>query len=105
MDFNQLVTSIKDIHHVLRQQSFRARNIGLAFRQFYGVYPEIVGTLSPLLLPKDYSLMECLSYSHLELLTSIEDEIKLRFYEVECIRGTGRPEGPYTRIFFNNLII
>jgi hypothetical protein len=95
MDFEQLVTSIKDIHHVLRQQSFRAINIGLALRnwiigcyiseyelngsdstvygdkvfaelaknlknvsncnkrqlyrylQFYRVYPEIVGTLSP----------------------------------------------------------
>jgi predicted nuclease of restriction endonuclease-like (RecB) superfamily len=155
MDFKQLVTSIKDIHHALRQQSLRAINIGLALRnwiigcyiseyelngsdraiygdrvfdelaknlkgisncnkrqlyrylQFYRVYPEIVGTvspqfkkylpktssskkagtLSPLLLPEGYSLIECLSYSHLELLTNMEDEIKRCFYEVECIRG------------------
>jgi hypothetical protein len=155
MDFKQLVISIKDIHHVLRQQSLRAITIGLAIRnwiigcyvseyelngsdraiygdsvfgelaknlkgisncnkrqlyrylQFYRVYPEIVGTLSPqfkkylpktssskkvgtlspLLLPEGYSLIECLSYSHFELLTNMENEIKRRFYEVECIRG------------------
>ena len=32
-------------------------------------------------------LMERLSYTHLELLTRIEDPLKRAFYEIECIRG------------------
>jgi predicted nuclease of restriction endonuclease-like (RecB) superfamily len=46
-----------------------------------------VGTASPLSEPKGYSVMERLSYSHIELLVEIEDETKRLFYEVECIRG------------------
>jgi predicted nuclease of restriction endonuclease-like (RecB) superfamily len=155
MDFSQLVTSIKDIHNSLKQQSLKAINRGLVLRnwiigryiaeyelsgadraaygdkildelaknlkgvsncnkrqlyrylQFYRVYPEIVGTLSPQFkkyLPKNrpqkklsapspqlpikgYSVIEALSYSHLELLTKIEDGTKRFFYELECIRG------------------
>lgn len=32
-------------------------------------------------------LLDRLSYTHLELLTAIEDPLKRAFYEIECIRG------------------
>jgi len=43
-----------------------------------------VGTASPQF---EQRLFEALSYSHFEKLTEIDDEIKRRFYEVECLRG------------------
>jgi hypothetical protein len=46
------------------------------------------GMLSPQLSARAYPVIEFLSYSHLELLTRIEDETKRLFYEVECIRGS-----------------
>jgi predicted nuclease of restriction endonuclease-like (RecB) superfamily len=46
-----------------------------------------VGTASPLsLLPVD-RLVKSLSYSHLELLVDLEDDLKRRFYEVESLQG------------------
>lgn len=52
----------------------------------------IVETLSPffpteLLVPAE-KLLTKLSYSHLELLLSIEDQMKRTFYEIESIKGT-----------------
>jgi len=78
------------------------------YLQFYRAYPEIVGTLSPQLknlLPADIKttkkvgtvsaqlvippdrLLNCLSYSQMELLVEIDDPLKRVFYESECIRG------------------
>lgn len=74
---------------------------------FYRAYPEIVRTLpaqSLRLLPAPTAvkkvrtlsaqlalppqrLLETLSYSQFELLTGIEEPLKRRFYEVECVRG------------------
>ena len=76
--------------------------------RLYRVYPGIVGTLSPQLkeclppgietndmmehassnpsVPPDL-LIARLSYSHLEQLVGIEDNMKRRFYEIECISG------------------
>lgn len=52
----------------------------------------IVGTLSPLLqtefLIPGEKLISKLSYSHLELLLPIENQIKRTFYELEAIKGT-----------------
>ncbi len=52
----------------------------------------IVGTLSPLLqtefLIPGEKLISKLSYSHLELLFSIDNQIKRTFYELEAIKGT-----------------
>jgi predicted nuclease of restriction endonuclease-like (RecB) superfamily len=78
---------------------------------FYRLYPQIVGTLSPQsrgLLPARApaqkvgmtspqsreptlpaaALVEAPSYSHFELLAAIDDPLKRAFYEVECVRGT-----------------
>jgi predicted nuclease of restriction endonuclease-like (RecB) superfamily len=52
-----------------------------------------MGTLSPHSEAKGYSVMERLSYSHIELLVEIEDETKRLFYEVECIRGNWSVRG------------
>ncbi|MDR3249121.1 MAG: PDDEXK nuclease domain-containing protein [Treponema sp.] len=155
MNFNQLITSIKQTNDTLKQQAFKAVNVGLSLRnwligyyiaeyelngadravygegileelakglkdvsncnkrqlyrylRFYRIYPQIVGTLppqfatflpgdlsiekvgtpSPLSLGDGYSILERLSYSHIEQLVDIEDETKRLFYEVECIRG------------------
>lgn len=78
------------------------------YLRFYRLYPKVVGTLSPQLkklLPvgvKDAPkvgtaspqleipperLIHQLSYSHLELIVNIDDELKRVFYEIECIRG------------------
>ncbi|MGD0093499.1 MAG: PDDEXK nuclease domain-containing protein [Planctomycetota bacterium] len=78
------------------------------YRDFYCLYPQIVGTLSPQLqplLPKAAQrhrivgtlspqsslpageLVARLSYSQFEELTEIEDPLKRAFYEVECVRG------------------
>ena len=78
------------------------------YLRFYRLYPEIVGTMPPQLkklfpaggqtvekvgtaspqlrIPPD-KLIQRLSYSHLELIVDFDDDVKRRFYEIECIRG------------------
>lgn len=48
---------------------------------------EKVGTLSPQLSVPADKLVSQLSYSHLELLIDTNDDLKRRFYEIECLRG------------------
>lgn len=78
------------------------------YLRFYRLYPEIVGTLSaqsknllpagtralekmgtasPQLRTSPDTIIQRLSYSHLELLVDLDDEFKRAFYEIECIRG------------------
>ncbi|MGJ0515480.1 MAG: PDDEXK nuclease domain-containing protein [Methylomicrobium sp.] len=77
------------------------------YLRFYRFYPQIVGTLppqlrqylladnsfekmgtaSPLSTLAQVTLIERLSYSHIDLLVDIDDETKRTFYELECIRG------------------
>jgi len=78
------------------------------YLRFYRLYPEIVGTMSPQLtnlLPEERhaveklgtaspqlripldKLIHQLSYSHLELIVDLDDDLKRVFYEIECIRG------------------
>jgi predicted nuclease of restriction endonuclease-like (RecB) superfamily len=78
------------------------------YLRFYRLYPGFVGTLSPqlrTLLPQGVKILEKvatpspqlrippdtiiqrLSYSHLELLVDLDDDLKRLFYEIECIRG------------------
>jgi len=78
------------------------------YHRFYKLYPTIVGTLSSQLqkyLPADAAsiqkvgtpspqlqvppetLIQRLSYSHLELIVDLDDVFKRVFYEIECIRG------------------
>ena len=78
------------------------------YLQFYRTYPQIVRTLSAqfkhmlpevlkgkakvrtasaqLTIPPE-KLLGCLSYSHFEVLVSVEDATKRTFYEIECMRG------------------
>lgn len=54
--------------------------------------PEKSGTVSPISYPIDKRvagdiILKKLSYSHLELLLGIEDDLKRTFYEIECIKG------------------
>jgi predicted nuclease of restriction endonuclease-like (RecB) superfamily len=98
--FEILAGKLIEVSNCNKRQLYR-------YLDFYRVYPQIVGTLSPQFrkfLPepingvivgtasplselKGYLLVERLSYSHIELLVEIEDETKRVFYEVECIRG------------------
>jgi predicted nuclease of restriction endonuclease-like (RecB) superfamily len=78
------------------------------YLRFYRLYPRIVGTLPPqlaALLPGGIGtsrkvgtppprfqnpperLIHGLSYSHIELIVDLDDEMKRSFYEIECIRG------------------
>jgi predicted nuclease of restriction endonuclease-like (RecB) superfamily len=78
------------------------------YLRFYRLYPEIVGTMPPqlkTLLPAGRKavekvgtaspqfqitrdkLLHRLSYSHLELIVDLDDDLKRTFYEIECIRG------------------
>ena len=78
------------------------------YLRFYRVYPEIVGTMStqlkkllpdgteatekvgtasPQLRTPSDLIIQQLSYSHLELLVDLDDDVKRAFYEIECIRG------------------
>ena len=47
----------------------------------------IVRSLTGQLAVTGWILLDGLSYTHLELLTAIEDPLKRAFYEIECIRG------------------
>jgi predicted nuclease of restriction endonuclease-like (RecB) superfamily len=75
------------------------KNVSVAelsrFRQFYTVYPQILGTLSQeLQVAKNKSsvepirLISNLSFSHFAELIKITDPLKRSFYEIECINGT-----------------
>ena len=78
------------------------------YLRFYRLYPQIVGTLPPQLeklLPAGgqplekvgssssqlrtppEKLIHRLSYSHIEMIVDLDDELKRAFYEIECIRG------------------
>jgi predicted nuclease of restriction endonuclease-like (RecB) superfamily len=78
------------------------------YLRFYRIYPEIVGTLSAqlkMLLPAGAKaikkvgtasprlwtppdeIIQRLSYSHLESIVDLDDDLKRAFYEIECIRG------------------
>jgi len=46
-----------------------------------------VGTTSPLSAIPPKTLLQSLSYSHIEQLVDLDDDIKRPFYEIECIRS------------------
>jgi len=56
-------------------------------RAFYLAYPEIRGTLSPELAISPQRLVQSLSFSHFAELLAVEEPLKRRFYEIECLRG------------------
>jgi len=100
--------------NILVELSSRLRSMSIAgtgrrqlynYMAFYRAYPEIVQTMSAQLdggiaefpkkvrtptaqsLAHSKSIVENLSYSHLELLVGMEDPVKRAFYEIESIRG------------------
>jgi predicted nuclease of restriction endonuclease-like (RecB) superfamily len=107
----KLAGKLKHIKGIDRRALFK-------FRQFYIFYPHLnqilqqtlsdfgkmgtvspqltsdwkMGTVSPLsennLAVSPGKLITKLSYSHLELLLNIDDQLKRTFYELECIKGT-----------------
>ena len=100
MELAKRLTELK-VSNCNRRQLYR-------YLRFYRLYPEIVGTLSAQLkklLPVDAKALEKvgtsspqlritpdkiirrLSYSHLELIVDLDDDLKRAFYEIECIRG------------------
>lgn len=96
---SELAAQLIDISNCNRRQLYRY----LRFYRFYpqieatlpaqfqqlrpaSVLPEKVGTLSPQSIAQGRSLLERLSYSHIEQLVDIEDEAKRVFYQVECTR-------------------
>jgi predicted nuclease of restriction endonuclease-like (RecB) superfamily len=100
IEFSKRLTDLR-VSNCSRRQLYR-------YLRFYRLYPEIVGTLSAQLrkslpvigkaikkvgtvspqfrLPPD-QLINRLSYSHLELIVDLDDELMRIFYEIECIRG------------------
>lgn len=95
-----LSKALDQVSNCNRRQLYR-------YLRFYRFYPQMVGTLSPQLRPylparmaqesleapsprlatPPDTLLQRLSYSHLDLLVDIDDATKRTFYEVECLRG------------------
>jgi hypothetical protein len=95
-----------------RLQEYEVSNSGrrqlYVYLTFYRTYPQIVRMLSaqsltklPAFLEEEIvrtasalseispeTLVNSLSYSHLEQLALLEDDTKRQFYEIECIRGS-----------------
>lgn len=103
----RLLTELADRLTQLRLSNCNRRQL-YRYLRFYRLYPQIVGTLSPQLaslLPLDRAesekvgtsppqlaippdqLVRRLSYSHLELLVDMDDDLKRAFYQIECLRG------------------
>ncbi len=90
----------RNVSNCNRRQLYR-------YLRFYRFYPQIVRTLSPQftkLLPQRTGLQKVgtpspqlqippeqfatqLSYSHIDLLVDIDEDLKRAFYEIECLRG------------------
>ncbi|MDP6627254.1 MAG: PDDEXK nuclease domain-containing protein [Methanopyri archaeon] len=91
----------KGVSNCSRRQLYRYLDFYRTYPQIVGSLPpqfhsflpsncqasEKVGTLSPQFVTTSGRLLSSLSYSHLELLTAIEDPLERAFYEIECIRG------------------
>jgi predicted nuclease of restriction endonuclease-like (RecB) superfamily len=82
-----------------RSRLYRYRDLHLFYPQIGGALPGaydslrppalrppagFVATVSPL---SGQTVLERLSYSHLELLLEVEEPLKRAFYEIECIKG------------------
>jgi len=48
---------------------------------------QIVGAAPPQLHLSPKKLLESLSYTHIEMLVDLDDDLKRAFYEIECVRG------------------
>jgi len=96
----RLAQNLKGISNCNRRQLYR-------YLKFFRLYPQIVGTLppqfknylptnlekqkvgtSPQLKTSADTLLQSLSYSHIELLVDMDDGTKRSFYEMESIRGS-----------------
>lgn len=97
---SELASQLSDISNCNRRQLYRYLRVYRFYPQIVGTLPaqfkkllptsalpEKVGTASPQSPLQGKSLMEWLSYSHIEQLVDIDDDTKRAFYQVECIRG------------------
>ena len=48
---------------------------------------QIVGAAPPQLHLSPEKLLESLSYTHIEMIVDLDDDLKRAFYEIECVRG------------------
>jgi predicted nuclease of restriction endonuclease-like (RecB) superfamily len=96
----KLAQQLGNVSNCNRRQLYR-------YLKFYRLYPQIVGTLppqfnnflpgslknrivgtaSPLLKTTADTVLQHLSYSHIDLLVDMNDDTKRTFYEIESIRG------------------
>lgn len=115
-DFGTLVSAIQRTdQHLELSKELQKKNVSNTGRRqlyqylsFYRTYPQIVRTVpaqSRHLLPAAFAqhakvrtasaqlalapekILGALSYSHLELLVGIENDLQRAFYEIECMRG------------------
>ena len=82
----------RQLYRYLRFYRFYPQIVGSLPPQFRKNLPqsfeaEKVGTVSPQLHPVGELLLQKLSYSHIDQLVDMDDEIRRAFYEIECIRG------------------
>ncbi len=96
----RLAQQLKGVSNCNRRQLYR-------YLKFYRLYPQIVGALppqfqnflpsnlknqrvgtSPQLKTSAETLLQYLSYSHIDLLVDMDDDTKRTFYEIESIRGS-----------------
>lgn len=100
--FTELAKALAGLSNCNKRQLYR-------YLRFYQFYPQIAGTLSPQLQvelaidkislkekvgtlspqshPDSSILLNCLSYSHFDLLVDIDDETKRAFYEIETVQA------------------
>ncbi len=98
----ELAVKLVKISNCSHRQLYRYLRFYRFYPQILGTVPPIlktklpqrslkkkkVGTQSPILHPPANILLQNLSYSHIDLLVDIDEEIKRTFYEIECIRGS-----------------
>jgi predicted nuclease of restriction endonuclease-like (RecB) superfamily len=83
----------RQLYHYLRFYRLYPEIVGTMSAQLKNLLPaggqavEKVGTASPQLRIPPEKLIHRLSYSHLELIVDIDDDLKRTFYEIECILG------------------
>ena len=64
-----------------------ARRQLYSYLRFYKAYPQIVQSVTALSGNKSADVVNQLSYTHIEQLLGLEDDMKRAFYEGECMRG------------------
>jgi predicted nuclease of restriction endonuclease-like (RecB) superfamily len=83
----------RQLYRYLRYYRLYPEIVGTLSAPFVGLLPpgaradEKVGTASPLFRRNPHELLRRLSYSHIEQLVDLDDDLQRAFYELECMRG------------------